>query len=130
MSYLTPTVTDGGMLMTIDRPPVNAVNVELLTEICSQLEAVAAEVPRALVIAGRDRVFSAGADLKAVPGYGIDDQRRMVTGINDMAISAYELPCPVIGAITGHAIAGGMVLALCPDYRIASDAGQYGPPEV
>ena len=130
MSFLTTTVTDGVMLMTIDRPPVNAVNVELLTEICSQLEAVAAEVPRALVIAGRDRVFSAGADLKAVPGYGIDDQRRMVTGINDMAISAYELPCPVIGAITGHAIAGGMVLALCPDYRIASDAGQYGLTEV
>ena len=42
MSYLTTTVTDGVMLMTIDRPPVNAVNVELLTEICSQLEAVAA----------------------------------------------------------------------------------------
>lgn len=42
----------------------------------------------------------------------------MVSAINRMAIAIYELPCPVVGAITGHAIAGGMVLALCADYRV------------
>jgi enoyl-CoA hydratase len=82
------------------------------------------------VIAGAEKVFSAGADLKAVPGYGVEEQRRMVTSINAMAIGAYGLPCPVIGAITGHAIAGGMVLALCSDFRIASEAGRYGLTEV
>jgi enoyl-CoA hydratase len=105
-------------------------NVELLAQITEQLERVAAELPRALVIAGTENVFSAGADLKAVPGYGAEEQRLMVSGINAMAIGAYELPFPVIGAITGHAIAGGMVLALCADYRIASDAGRYGLTEV
>jgi enoyl-CoA hydratase/carnithine racemase len=130
MSYVTTTVTDGVMLMTIDRPPANAMNVELLAQINEQLEHVAADLPRALVIAGTETVFSAGADLKAVPGYGAEEHRRMVASINAMAIGVYELPCPVIGAITGHAIAGGMVLALCPDYRIASDAGRYGLTEV
>ncbi len=130
MGFMTSAVADGVTVMTIDRPPANAMNVELLAEIGEVLRPLAAQPPRALVIAGRDGVFSAGADLKAVPGYGSEDQRRMVTGINEMVILAYGLPCPVIGAITGHAIAGGLVLALCADYRIASDAGRYGLTEV
>lgn len=130
MALVSTSVAGDVIVLTIDRPPVNAMNVELLAEIGETLKRVAAEPPRALVIAGREGVFSAGADLKAVPGYTVEDQQRMVTGINEMAISAYSLPCPVVGAITGHAIAGGMVLALCPDYRIASDAGRYGLTEI
>jgi len=47
-----------------------------------------------------------------------------------MALGVYELTFPVVGAITGHAIAGGMVLALCADIRVASVAGRYGLTEV
>jgi len=54
----------------------------------------------------------------------------MVASINEMALSVYELSCPVVGAITGHAIAGGLVLALCTDVRVASSAGRYGLTEV
>jgi enoyl-CoA hydratase len=68
--------------------------------------------------------------LKAVPSYGPDQQRQAVDAINEMALTAYALPCPVVGAITGHAIAGGLVLALCADIRIASSAGKYGLTEV
>ncbi|MGA2928402.1 MAG: enoyl-CoA hydratase/isomerase family protein [Solirubrobacteraceae bacterium] len=50
----------------------------------------------------------------------------MVAAINAMAIGAYGLGCPVVGAITGHAIAGGLVLAPCTDMRVASTAGRYG----
>ncbi len=121
---------DGVVVMTADRAPANAMDVTLLGDILEALEQVASDVPRALVLAGRPGFFSAGADLKAVPGYDAEDQRRMVTGINDMALGLYELPCPVVGAITGHAIAGGFVLALCTDIRIASSAGSYGLTEV
>jgi enoyl-CoA hydratase len=54
----------------------------------------------------------------------------MVALINAMALGGYELAFPVVGAITGHAIAGGMVLALCADIRVASAAGRYGLTEV
>ena len=54
----------------------------------------------------------------------------MVATINAMALGVYELPCPVVGAITGHAVAGGMVLALCTDVRVASSSGRYGLTEV
>jgi enoyl-CoA hydratase len=117
-------------LIEIDRPPANAMNVDLLDEIVEALGQLAGDPPKALVLAGREGFFSAGVDLKVVPGYGPEEQRRMVTGINRMVLAGYGLPCPVLGAITGHAIAGGLVLALCCDYRVASDAGRYGLTEI
>ena len=121
---------DGIVVLTVDRPPANAMDVSLLREIIEAVEHVASEPPRALVLAGRPGFFSAGADLKALPSHGPEQQREMVRSINAMALGVYELPCPVVGAITGHAIAGGLVLALCTDIRIASSEGSYGLTEV
>jgi enoyl-CoA hydratase len=121
---------DGVVVIAADRPPGNAMNVDLLHAVVGALEEVAAGAPRAVVLCGRPGYFSAGADLKEVPGYDAGQQREMVRGINRMALGAYALPCPVVTAITGHAIAGGFVLALCGDHRVASDAGRYGLTEV
>src|SRR3954447_25151451 len=105
-------------------------DVTLLADLVAAVDAVAADPPAAVVLAGRPGFFSAGADLKAVPSYGPDEQRAMVDGINRMALGVYALPCPVVGAITGHAIAGGRVLAVCTDLRVASATGRYGLTEV
>ncbi len=121
---------DGVVSLNIDRPPANAMDVALLRDVVDGVAAVAGEAPRALVLAGRERCFSAGADLKAVPAYGPAQQREMVAQINAMALGVYELEFPVVGAVTGHAIAGGLVLALCTDLRVASSAGRYGLTEV
>jgi enoyl-CoA hydratase len=120
----------GVTTVAVDRPPANAMDVALLDELVAALDGVAADPPAALVLAGRPGFFSAGADLKAVPSYGPDEQRAMVNGINAMALGVYGLPCPVVGAITGHAIAGGMVLAICTDLRVAASEGRYGLTEV
>lgn len=130
MSFVTLADCDGVRVLTVDRPPANAMDVGLLEEVVAAVEQVAAAPPAALVLAGRPGCFSAGADLKAVPQYGPEDQRRMVEAINAMALGVYALPCPVVGAITGHAIAGGMVLAIATDIRIASSEGRYGLTEV
>jgi enoyl-CoA hydratase len=130
VSQISVTHDDGVTTVLADRPPANAMDVTLLGELVAALDAVAAEPPAALVLAGRPGFFSAGADLKAVPSYGPDEQRAMVEGINRMALGVYALPCPVVGAITGHAIAGGLVLALCTDLRVASSEGRYGLTEV
>ncbi len=130
MAFVTSEQRGIVTLVAIDRPPANAMDISLLEEISAALEQVARRPPDALVIAGRPGCFSAGADLKAVPAYGPKDQRAMVRAINRMAIAAYGLRCPVLAAVTGHAIAGGMVLALCADYRVASSEGRYGLTEV
>jgi enoyl-CoA hydratase/carnithine racemase len=131
MSQVTITRTDDGVAtVSADRPPANAMDVTLLGDLVAAIGQIAADPPRAMVLSGRPGFFSAGADLKAVPSYGPDEQRAMVDGINRMALGVYALPCPVVGAITGHAIAGGMVLALCTDLRVASSEGRYGLTEV
>jgi enoyl-CoA hydratase len=130
MGFISITDEGGVSVLAIDRPPANAMDVGLLGELVSALASAAEEPPSALVIAGRPGFFSAGVDLKAVPGYGPEEQREMVEGINRMVLTGYGLPCPVVGAVTGHAIAGGLVLALCADLRIASTEGSYGLTEV
>jgi enoyl-CoA hydratase len=130
VASVTVSRADGVAVLTVDRPPANAMNVELLQELNARVRALEADPPDALVLSGADGVFSAGADLKAVPGYGPAEQLAMVEGINEMALGVYGMSCPVVGAVTGHAIAGGLVLALCTDLRVASSAGRYGLTEV
>jgi enoyl-CoA hydratase len=130
MASMTLAERDGVAVLTADRPPANAMDVELLDELVGAVAQLAKQPPPALVLAGRPGFFSAGLDLKAVPAYGPDELRRMVDGINGMAIGVYGLPCPVVSAITGHAIAGGFVLAVCGDHRVASTEGKYGLTEV
>jgi enoyl-CoA hydratase len=128
--YATLERADGIAILKVDRPPANAMTVELLDELVAALHVLERDLPGALVLSGRDGFFSAGVDLKAVPEYGAGEQRRMVEGINEMALATYAMPCPVVGAITGHAIAGGLVLALCTDMRVASTSGSYGLTEI
>ena len=131
MEHVTLREHEGGTaVLTVDRPPANAMDIALLEELSGALEELTADPPAAVVISGRPGCFSAGADLKVVPGYGPEEQRRMVRGINRMASLTYGLHCPVLAAVTGHAIAGGMVLALCADYRVAATEGRYGLTEV
>ncbi|MGZ8634354.1 MAG: enoyl-CoA hydratase/isomerase family protein [Solirubrobacteraceae bacterium] len=130
MGHVSIDEREGIAVLTLDRPPANAMDLALPGDLVEGVQRLAADVPRAVVIAGREGFFSAGADLKAVPGYGPAEQRRMVEAINAMALGVYGLPCPVVCAITGHAIAGGMVLALCGDHRVAATAGRYGLTEV
>ena len=121
---------DGVAVLTVDRPPANALDLELLHALVETVERLSADPPAALVITGREGFFSAGVDLKAVVDYGPDEYRDLVAGINAMVLGIYGLPCPVVGAITGHAIAGGLVLAMCTDARVVSTVGRYGLTEV
>jgi enoyl-CoA hydratase len=130
MAYVSVAGTDGVAVLTIDKPPANALDLDLLAEIIEAVEGVAADPPRAVVLAGRDGFFSAGIDLKAIPTYSPSEHREVIERINAMALGVYGLSCPVVAAITGHAIAGGMVLALGADIRVASNAGRYGLTEI
>jgi enoyl-CoA hydratase len=130
MAFVSLDRSEAVTVMTIDRPPANALNVELVEELVGVLEEIATAPPRALVVSGRPGFFSAGADLKAVPNHSPEQRRRMVSGINRIVLASYGLTCPAVAAVTGHAIAGGMVLALGFDVRVASREGRYGLTEI
>jgi enoyl-CoA hydratase len=117
-------------VVRIEHPPANALNPELLAELESLRAELADDPPGAVVIAGRGRFFSAGVDLKLVPTMSRDEQRAMVDGINQLVLGWYCFPRPVVAAVTGHAIAGGMVIALCADYRVGASEGKLGLTEL
>src|SRR5437660_3003681 len=121
---------DGMALVRIDRPPANAMDRGLLADAIAACEQLAAEEPSAVVITGREGFFSAGADLKLAPTLDAEAQAAMVDGINRMAAGWYGFPRPVVCAVNGHAIAGGLILALCGDHRIGSGVGKLGLTEL
>ena len=121
---------DGIALVRIDRPPANAMDLELLEAGTAVVEQLRAEKPRAVVLTGREGFFSAGLDLKLAPTLDADGQRRLVGAINDIFAAWYSLPHPVVAAVNGHAIAGGLILALCADYRVAGETGKFGLTEL
>jgi enoyl-CoA hydratase len=122
---------DGVAVVRIDRPPANAMDLSLLEEGHRVLEELTAGPSGPVVLAGREGVFSAGMDLKVVPTLTAEEQPALVTGINRLFASWYSLPRPVVAAVTGHAIAGGLILALCADRRVGTRGhGQYGLTEL
>jgi enoyl-CoA hydratase len=86
--------------------------------------------PGAVVLTGRERFFSAGMDLKAAPAMSPDEQRGTVEGINRLFLGWYRFPRPVVAAVNGHAVAGGLILALCADRRMGATEGKLGLTEL
>ena len=116
---LTP---DGIAVVTLGNPPVNALDAPLLEELTGLFERLGAEAAvRAAVITGHGRAFSAGLDLKTVPELDRLGQRHLVGAMNDCFGTLYGWPKPLVAAVNGHAIAGGLILALCADWRVVAD---------
>jgi len=115
----------------LDRPPMNALNAQVQDEI----EAAAAQVTddgdiRAGIIYGGEKVFAAGADIKemAEASYGrmAGDTRRLQASFSAVA----KIGKPVVAAITGYALGGGLELALCADFRVMGENARVGQPEI
>jgi enoyl-CoA hydratase len=117
-------------LVRVDRPPANALDLELLEQSRAVLDELEQAEPAAVVVTGREGFFSAGVDLKATPGLDAEGQRQMVIGVNRLVGGWYCFLRPVVCAVNGHAIAGGLIFALCGDYRVCSTAGKFGLTEL
>jgi enoyl-CoA hydratase len=129
--HLTVEYREDVTLVRVDRPPANALDAALLEEGHAVLMELAEGPPGPVVLTGREQFFSAGMDLKVVPTLTPAQQREVVTGINRLFAGWYALERPVVCAVNGHAIAGGLILALCGDYRVGTTGvGRFGLTEL
>lgn len=115
-------------VVRLDRPKMNALSRELL----SQLAAVASELtidpPGAVVIWGGERIFAAGAEISELRGPA---EAAEVTGSFHAALDAVAaIPRATIAAVCGFALGGGCELALACDFRVAAEDAKLGQPEM
>jgi enoyl-CoA hydratase/carnithine racemase len=129
--FVTLEVEDGVGTIRLNRPKINAINEQLYWEVraAAQEAGKNADV-RAVVLYGGERVFAAGADIKAMSqltGSSMVAWGRELTA-SFSAVAA--IPKPVIAAITGYALGGGYELALCADFRVMGNGAKVGQPEI
>jgi enoyl-CoA hydratase/carnithine racemase len=110
-------------IVRLTRGVTNAINGELVAELAAAIRN-AREQPdiRALVLASaNDKFFSIGWDIPQLIGLTSNEFADFFSRYNRMCLDLYTLPKPTVAAISGHAIAGGCILALCCDYRHVAD---------
>jgi enoyl-CoA hydratase/carnithine racemase len=115
----------------LDRPPMNALNTQVQDEIAAAAAEVDADpAVRAVVLFGGEKVFAAGADIKemaeATFAQVAVDSRRLQAAFSTVA----GIGKPVVAAVTGYALGGGLELALCADFRVAGEGARVGQPEI
>jgi enoyl-CoA hydratase/carnithine racemase len=111
--------------LRLARPPVNALNPALCTDLADAVAAAVSDGVHGLVLSGGPNVFSAGLDVPFLLSLGEDRDALQAAWESFFAAARAlaECPVPVVAAIAGHAPAGGCVLALCCDYRIMASGG-------
>jgi enoyl-CoA hydratase/carnithine racemase len=110
---------------------MNALNAQVQAEIAAAAAQVTEDSAiRAVILYGGERVFAAGADIKEMASLGAvamsDRAAALQAALNDVA----EIPKPVVAAITGYALGGGLELALCADFRVLGESVKVGQPEI
>jgi len=133
MKHATFELRLGGVgLLTIDRPPVNALGRDLVADLnaaCASLETGGGDV-RVLVVAAKGKVFCAGADLKERQTMSEEDVRAWVPRLSGTFTRIAALPMPSIASLHGVVAGGGLELALACDLRVAEEGATLGLREV
>lgn len=106
-------------VVTMDDGKANALSDEMIRELSAALERATAEAS-AVVLAGRPDRFCAGFDLRVMLS-GPDAAVALLRRGGDLLLQLFELPIPLVIAVTGHALAGGALVVLTGDHRIGAE---------
>ncbi|MDQ1447574.1 MAG: hypothetical protein QOC79_545 [Actinomycetota bacterium] len=120
---------DGVVVVRLNNPPMNPLSRALLERLRDIARAVGDDATvNAVVVAGGEKAFAAGADISEFSG---QDAARVIAGaFRDAFDAVVAIPRPVIAAIRGYALGGGLELACACDFRVAGETARMGQPEI
>lgn len=125
------TDADGVATIRLDRPPVNALNPQIWDELGEVAHtATHDDAIGAVVIWGGEKVFAAGADIKAMAELGYTQMAVAGRRLQESLQALAAIPKVTIAAVNGYALGGGCELALTADFRFAASNAQLGQPEI
>ncbi len=126
--FVRVTTEAGIATIQLERPPVNALNGQMQNEIGAAAAQVGADPEiRAVILYGGEKTFAAGADVKEM---AVASHARIMdygAAIENAFKAVARIPKPVIAAVTGYALGGGLELALCADFRVLGEQRQGWP---
>ena len=129
--YVRLEVDDGVGVVRLDRPPANAIDLQLGLELQEAIrEAADSDDVGALVVWGGPKIFAAGADIKAMAEWGPDEVKPSVDALGEACDLLEATPKISIAAVNRYALGGGMELALAADLRLLGDDARLGQPEI
>jgi enoyl-CoA hydratase len=120
---------DGVATLRLNRPPLNPLSSGMRAELGEAARELALDASvKAVVVCGSEKALAAGVDITE---FGTaDDARRIVDSLLSAFDAVAAIPRPVIAAIRGFALGGGLELALACDLRVAADTARLGQPEI
>ena len=128
--FVTLEITDGIGTIRLNRPKVNALNDQVTEELAAAARAAAADEVRAVVIYGGEKVFAGGADITVMAEAGYAEMAARSGRLHEAMNLLAGLGKPVVAAITGYALGGGLEVALAADFRVAGENARLGQPEI
>ena len=124
-------VADQIATIRLDRPKMNALNAQVQAEIAAAAAQVTEDSAiRAVILYGGERVFAAGADIKEMAPLGSAAMSGRAAALQAALNDVADIPKPVVAAVTGYALGGGLELALCADFRVLGESAKVGQPEI
>ncbi|HEY3262856.1 MAG TPA: enoyl-CoA hydratase-related protein [Pseudonocardiaceae bacterium] len=129
--YVSVQVTGGLATIQLNRPPMNVLNFQVQDELREAADQVTADPEvRAVVLYGGPKVFAAGADVKEMAGKSSQEMADVGKRLHAGYHAVSKIPKPVVAAVAGFALGGGLELALCADFRVCGQSSKLGVPEI
>ncbi len=119
---------DGVGRLTLDRPPLNILDIAMLRELSAALEEAARDDSlRVLVVRAAGKMFSAGVD---VADHTADKVGEMIPLFDRVCAALTDFPAPTLAVVHGHALGGGCEIVMCCDLVVAAEGAKLGQPEI
>lgn len=119
--------SEGIIRITLNRPPVNVLNIPMMEELGDALEAAGQDEGKVILLDAAGKAFSAGVD---VADHTPDKVQKMVSVFGRIFRVMNDIQKPIICAVNGVALGGGCELVLACDMVVASEKAKFGQPEI